>query len=223
MSSTPHPTFFQALQKIRMANHIKSMAELLHADAIQQLEVALLGSPVTQILDLLATGVIQLASTSQRHVVHPPQASTATLMMPTPSTIPIEGLTSSSLSVASASSSGSELTTSVSQEIPPKCHGIVPTSILPPESLPLPSSPPSPCPFDKSTSYPTLIVPELVIPTDAQPEWINQPGGGKKYKCKLCIFQHTNKDCILTHVRKHVDITIGCPVCSKGFQNVAFL
>ena len=33
------------------------MAELLHADAIQQLEVALLGSQVTQFIDLLATGV----------------------------------------------------------------------------------------------------------------------------------------------------------------------
>ena len=36
---------FQALQKIYLASHIRSMADLLHADVIQQLEVALLGSP----------------------------------------------------------------------------------------------------------------------------------------------------------------------------------
>ena len=40
--------FTQALQKIRLANHIHSLAELLHADAIQQLELALLGSPVAR-------------------------------------------------------------------------------------------------------------------------------------------------------------------------------
>ena len=28
---------------------------------------------------------------------------------------------------------------------------------------------------------------------------------------------------MLTHIRKHLDLTIGCPVCSKGFQNAAFL
>ena len=47
--------FLSGLAKIWLANHIKSMAELLHADMIQQLEVALLGSPVAQLIDLLAT------------------------------------------------------------------------------------------------------------------------------------------------------------------------
>ena len=45
--------FTQALQKIRLANHICSLAQLLHADAIQQLEVALLGSPAAKLLDVL--------------------------------------------------------------------------------------------------------------------------------------------------------------------------
>ena len=44
----------QALQKIRLANHIHSLAELLHADAIQQLEVALLGSLAAKLLDVLS-------------------------------------------------------------------------------------------------------------------------------------------------------------------------
>ena len=53
------------------------------------------------------------------------------------------------------------------------------------------------------------------------PEQINQLGGVKDYKCVLCTFHHTNKDCILTHICKHLDIIMGCPVCGKGFQNVA--
>ena len=47
----------QALQKIRLVNHICSLAELLHANAMQQLELALLGSPVARLLDMLAMGI----------------------------------------------------------------------------------------------------------------------------------------------------------------------
>ena len=43
----------QALQKIHLTNHIHSLAELLHADMIQQFEIALLGTPVAKILDVL--------------------------------------------------------------------------------------------------------------------------------------------------------------------------
>ena len=42
----------QALQKVCLANHIQSLAELLHADAVQQLEAALLGTPAAKILDM---------------------------------------------------------------------------------------------------------------------------------------------------------------------------
>ena len=28
---------------------------------------------------------------------------------------------------------------------------------------------------------------------------------------------------MLTHIRKHLDLTIDCPVCGKGFQNAASL
>ena len=69
LSSIPHLIFFQVLQKIHLADHIKRMAELLHADAIQQLEVAILGSPATQILDLHGAGMRQPASTSQGSVI----------------------------------------------------------------------------------------------------------------------------------------------------------
>ena len=95
MSSTSYPLFFQALQKIQLINHIKSMAELLHADTIQQLGVALLGSPVTQLLNILATRMMHTAST--RQAIHPTQAYTMTFMVPPPSTIPIVGITDCSM------------------------------------------------------------------------------------------------------------------------------
>ena len=106
------------------------MAELLHADAIQQLEVALLGSPVAQLLEVLTTGMMYPASTLQQQVIHPPQAYTMTPMVPPPSTISIVGITNSSMPVVASSSS--RVTTPASQEIqeiPPKhCH-ISPTPI----------------------------------------------------------------------------------------------
>ena len=46
----------QALQKICLASHIRYMADLLQADAVQQLEVALLGSLAAQVVDLLSGG-----------------------------------------------------------------------------------------------------------------------------------------------------------------------
>ena len=44
------------------------MADLLHTDAIQQLEVALLGTPMVQVIDLLAGGL-----TSSLRVAMPAQ------------------------------------------------------------------------------------------------------------------------------------------------------
>ena len=63
----------------------------------------------------------------------------------------------------------------------------------------------------------------LAIPVEAYPEHLNWPGGSKEYLCHLCTFRHSNLDCILTHIRKHLNITIGCPVCDKGYQNMASL
>ena len=100
--SIHHPVFFQALQKICLVNHVKSRAELLHADVIQQLEVALLGSLAAQVIDLLATGGMQPTPASKGNVILPPQAYTSTLMAPPPPTVPIVGITSS-LPIASVS------------------------------------------------------------------------------------------------------------------------
>ena len=190
--------------------------ELLHADTIQQLEVALLGSPAVQYFNLLAAGVFSRVTETD----HPSQAYTATLMAPTSASILIIGITDSSLTVASPG--GSRSTTPPIPEILSKHHQISPTLISQPEVTSKPSSPPHPDPSEESSALPIVAVPELFIPAEAQPEWINQPGGGKEYQCQLCTFHHTNKDCILIHIRKHLDITISCPMC-RGFQNAASL
>ena len=52
------------------------MVDLLHADALQQLEVALLVLSVTNIIDLLMAGLPQPQLTSIPTVVQPPQAYT---------------------------------------------------------------------------------------------------------------------------------------------------
>ena len=133
--SLHHPIFFQVLQKICLAIHVKSMAELLHTDAIQQLEVALLGSKVAQVITLLTAGGVQLTLASKENVILPPKAYTSTPMAPPPSTVPNVGVTCS-LPVASVSVDGSEVTGSDSQEITPsstvipKHFRIAPTHLL---------------------------------------------------------------------------------------------
>ena len=110
---------------------------------------------------------------SKENVILPPKAYTSTPMAPPPSTVPIVGVTSS-LSVASVSVEGSEVTGSDSQEMAPpstavpKCHRIAPTLIQSPKSPSSSSSAPSPS--SKSATYPTLVVPKLAIPVEAQPE-----------------------------------------------------
>ena len=94
-----------------------------------------------------------------------------------------------------------------------KCHHIIPLQISPPTSGPG-SLPPQ---------LPVVVVPELAILAYVLPEWINCPGGCKDYKCQLCAFQHTNRDCMLTHIWLHLDISIRCIMCRKGFQNVTSL
>ena len=51
------PLVTEALQTVSLASHIRCMADLLHVDAIQLLEVALLGTLVVQVIDLFAVAV----------------------------------------------------------------------------------------------------------------------------------------------------------------------
>ena len=74
-----------------------------------------------------------------------------------------------------------------------------------------------------TASTPTVIVPKPAIPVDAYPECLNKPGRGKDYLCKMCHFLHSNLDSILTHDRRHLDIIVGCPICGRGYQNLASL
>ena len=94
-------------------------------------------------------------------------------------------------------------------------HHLIISTFIPTSEVASPSS--------TSSSWPGVVVPELTIPADAYPEHKNRHGGGKDYLCHLCSFHHTNYDCILTNIRKHLDLTIGCPGCRKGFQNAASL
>ena len=51
------PFVLQALQKICLADHIHSLAELLNTDAMQQLEDALLASLVANLIDIFSVGL----------------------------------------------------------------------------------------------------------------------------------------------------------------------
>ena len=172
--SIHYPIFFQALQKINLANHIKSMAELLHAEAILQLEVALLGSPAAHVIDLLVAGCMQLTLALKGNAICPPWAYTSIPVAPPPPTVPIAGVMSS-LPVEAVPIDGREAMVSDPQEvtpsiISPKCCQIALTPIPSPKS-PIPSSSSSsPGPSTKSAIYPILVVPELHIPAEAQPK-----------------------------------------------------
>ena len=100
------------------------------------------------------------------------------------------------------------------------CHQITPTLV---GLSSLTSSTSFSVPISVATAPPVIIMPELAIPAKAYPEQINRPDGGKDYLSHLCLFRHSNLDCILTHVRKHLEIVITCPMCGKGYQNVTSL
>ena len=86
------------------------------------------------------------------------------------------------------------------------------------------TSPSTPKPSSDPVSYSVVHVPEMTIPDEWYPEWINLPNASKEYWCQGCSYTHSNLDTILTHVRKeHLNITIGCPACGKPYQNAASL
>ena len=170
------------------------MTDLMHADAIQQLEVALLGSPAVEVVaSVLMVGVSEF---------------NPILAMPTVESKSIEPKSDKEILTTLPKSKASNASVPVS-----KCHHVATTLISPSVStMPLTSS---------IASFPVVVVPELVILAEVCPECLNRPGGGEDYLCHLCHFTHSNLDSILCHVRKHLDVTIGCPVCGRGYQNVA--
>ena len=80
------------------------MADLLYADAVQQLEIALLGMPVVQGINILTSGLAmspQLDTPSQPH----PKMYTSTFPTPHPPSVPIRGMSSTTPTPAVASTS----------------------------------------------------------------------------------------------------------------------
>ena len=84
--------FTQDLQKIRLANHIHSLAEPLHADTIQQLELALLGSPAAKLLAVLLMS-LQHQAAPPRSISVPFCPSTTSSMPSSPLSVLIVGRT----------------------------------------------------------------------------------------------------------------------------------
>ena len=204
----------QALQKIRLVNHNHSLAELLHADIMQQLELALLGSPVARLLDVLLMGIQQqiMSSCSTAVPLHPSTTLSTSSSLPS---VPIMGITNTESPAEAKASTIKVLPPTMSTDVEavsPKCYWIIPVPI--------------PTPASKSSCLPSKL-PVVLLSLQSWhmpfPEQINHPGGCKDYQCQLCDFQHTNKDCMLTHTWQHLEILIGFPMCGKGFQNVASL
>ena len=157
------------------------MADLIHADAIQHLEVALVGSPAVEVVDLLSSGLSQsrpvtVTMTAQPH----PCTYTSTPPAPPTASVPVVGVFECSPipAMATIESNSDEkipttpLKTKVSNIYVPvsKCHCVSPTLIS--LSVSTMSS------TSSITSFPVVVVPELVIPAEAYPECMNIPGGG---------------------------------------------
>ena len=206
----------QELQKICLANRIHSLAELLHADEIQQLEVALLGLLATRVLDILMMAIQSQTSSTPLSSRSLHSATTSSVIV-SPPQVPKVGVTKVEeppLAEASTSRKMPPPTTSTDPKAgSSKYRRIIPTPI------PITSSKAS----RSASKLLSVIVPKLTVPVDALPEWINHPGGHKDYKCQLYAFQHMNKNCMLMHIWQHVDMSVSCPMCGKGFQNVASL
>ena len=117
-----------------------------------------------------------------------------------------------------------ETQASTSKILPPKTSSeIEATSPKCSHIIPLPISPPTSGYISLPPQLPVVVIPELAVPAHTLPEWINHPEARKDYKCQLCAFQHTDRDCMLMHIWQHLKISIRCPMCRKGFQNAASL
>ena len=150
------------------------MAELLHTEVIQQLEVALLGSPAADVIDLLVAEWMQMTLASMGSIIHPPQEYTLTPVAPPPPAAPIVGVTIF-LSVESLPADGRGVTVLDPQEVTPsivipKHCQIAPTPIQSPKSHIPSSSSSSSSPSTKSAPYPIVVVPELTIPAESHPK-----------------------------------------------------
>ena len=130
------------------------MADLLHTDTIHQLEVALLGLPAANVIDLLASGWEQTGPVLMATQPHP-QTYTSIPPAPAPTVAPVFSI-SSQVTIASTPSD-EKLPTTESQDVPtesqtvpvviPKCCHLILTLVISSDSLlPSTSSPSSDLP-----------------------------------------------------------------------------
>ena len=205
------------------------MADLMHLDAFQQFEVALLGLPAAEVMTLLSAGLSKSKPATVTMAQPHPCTYTATPPAPPPASASVVGVIESSpvpVMVTMESKPEEEIPTT-SETMKMKISNIpapvykccqVSTTLTNPSVSPMPSTSsvmPSIC---STVSIPIVVVHELAIPTDAYQEHLNKPGRGKDYLCQLCHFSHSNLDLILTHVGRHPDITAGCPFVTGGIK-----
>ena len=179
---------------------------------MQQLEVAILRTPVANCIEGLASGLSSSCDEPVKRILPAPpliiavKAFTDTPSAPPPVAVPIIGITDVEPQEVPGTSEGS-----IAKE-----RQITPTAVEPSTS----TSPSTPKSSSDPVSYSVVHVPEMTIPDELYPERINLPKAGKEYLCQGCSYTHSNLDTILTHVRKkNLNITIGCPACGKPYQN----
>ena len=151
----------QALQNICLSNHIHSLAELLHADTILQLDIALLGTPVAKILNVLTKATKSQTSftpLSSRSLCSATILSATTLsMIVLPPQVPIVGVTEVEdppLVKAYTSKKMPCPSTSADHDIgSSKCRRIIPTTFL------ITFSSPS----NLASKLQSIIVPKLAV------------------------------------------------------------
>ena len=175
-------------------------------DAVQQLEVALLGSAAAGLIDLLTERLQQPSYLKPN--VQPLQVYTSSTSAPPPQMIPTVGL-NTPLPEKTSDEKTDRIATMAPhfQEAPPDnskncCITPTPASIL---EVPLTSS---------TSSYLIVIVPELVILAEANPELVNRPGGAKIISVISALFSTPT---MIVHWLTSENI------CGQGIQNAALL
>ena len=172
----PNPSsHLQALQKIHLANNIRYMADLLQADTVQQLEVALLGSLVAQVVDLLSRGVAQTKSSTSATPAQPhPRIYTSIPPALPPSSVPVVGVLTTS-QIPAIVVPTMESSPGVNESAPLKAKvSKISNDFQCWHNTTTPVGPSSPVSTSSSSTsaaaFSVLVVLELAIPAEAYPE-----------------------------------------------------
>ena len=105
-------SFPQAFNKIHLAQYVHWLADQLHADAMQQLEMTMLRTPVANCIEVLASGLSSSCDEPVTRVLPGPllitsaKAFTHTPPAPPPVVVPIVGVTDVKLQEVTVTSEG---------------------------------------------------------------------------------------------------------------------